>query len=323
MTSGSSVFDSTESLRALGAPPGDPASEPPCNFPLAWYEAFLDEVRRLDVCVVTYADLFQGSDDWDYRSDYAGEFRNWRRARDPRRRYLLIQHDVDNRPAFTRRIVAMEALHSVRSNIFLFGERHSRRGPGAEYVVDHAFFQEAERRGFVIGYHQNALSLAGSEPGKADERDVMAAASERYRSDVAILSRLYRIGFVVPHGGRGCPVGGKVRHNTDVDMPPEFERCLRWVYNGHAARFAARWSDGGLRKLHRRADLDGLDLVGFVRRIRPGTRAFCLVHPQRWGHNVDSSANPLLAERPWYRDVVNRYAAHAGAGGGRQEEARC
>lgn len=303
----SDPFTDPAALRALLASPADPASEPASNFPLGYYEHFLQEIRRLDIEVITFRDLFADSDDWDYRANYPREFKHWHKhIRDPKRIYLLIQHDVDNHPSFTKRMAAMEALYGVRSNIFLFRDRYSHVKKNPEYDVDHAFFQHAQKHRFVIGYHQNALPLAGFD---------MQRAIERFRSDVAWLRTLYDIEFMVPHGGVGGVIDGKMRHNFDVPIPPDLEGPgggLRWVFNRHGPEFASHWSDGGLAKTRDPKRIAGFDIVGgFLHTLRPGTRSFCLVHPQRWGYNVDMNANPLLAQQPWYRQMCSRFAPQA------------
>ncbi len=291
------MFDHTDRLKEIFAPPINPGNEPVANFPLGWYEEFLQRIIELEIQVITYKDLFADSDDWDYRSNYKREFAAWRKTvSDPNKRYLLIQHDVDNHPLFTKRMVAMEAVHGIRSNIFIFRQRYSKTTSDPPYEVDHEFFEEAQRRGFVIAYHQNALPLAGFDPQRA---------VEQYRSDVEHLRQLYDISFVVPHGGVGVELDGRMIYNLDVSMPPEFEENLRWVYNGHSVRFTDRFSDGGLRKTRDMKRIKNFDLVGkFLDHLKPGTRNFCLIHPQRWGYNVDPQQNPLLAEESWYQEVL-------------------
>jgi hypothetical protein len=156
----------------------------------------------------------------------------------------------------------------------------------------------------VIGYHQNALQLAGFD---------LPLAIERFRFDVNELRQRYDIQFMVPHGGVGREIDGVMRHNADVPLPPEFEQPsggLRWVYNKYGAAFALKWSDGGLRKERDPQRIGNFDLIrNFLQKIKPGTRARCLIHPQRWGFHIDIDANPLLAREPWYRELV----AHANA----------
>jgi len=296
----SSIFDQPEQLQALFAPPEDPGAEPTANFPLGFYADFLAEINRLGIVVLTYDDLYADSDDWDYQSNYTAEFEHWQQhRRDPAKTYLLIQHDVDNHPHFTKRMVALEHVYGVRSNVFLFRNRFSQRVVDPPYVVDHEFFQQAEQRGFVIGYHQNAFQLAGFD---------MEAAVQRYREDVAALRELYDVKYVVPHGGVGAEIDGEMMHNFSVPMPEELRTQLRWVFNGHAARFTTRWSDGGMRRMRDPKRIGEYDLIErFLHTLKPGTRNFCLVHPQRWGFNIEVDANPLLAEHEWYQQLCRRY----------------
>lgn len=305
---GDDAFDHPERLRAMYHPPADPLLEPTANFPLGFYEDFLREINRLGIVVLTYDDFFHESDDCDYESNYAREYKSWlKNARDPKKIYLVIQHDVDNHPHFTQRMIAMEFIYNVRSNIFIFHQRYSQTQVNPQYDVDHDFFRAAERRGFVIGYHQNALQLAGFD---LDE------AARRYRDDVAALRRIYNIRYVVPHGGIGAVVHGRMHHNVDVPMPLELRANLRWVFNGHGAKFSSRWSDGGLRRMRDRRRVRDYDIISrFLHQLKPGTRNFCLVHPQRWGFHIDINANPLLAEHEWYQRMCRQYPV-ALAGGG-------
>lgn len=294
------LFDQPEALRALCLPPDDPLSEPGANFPLGFYEDMLKEIRRLGIVVLTYDDIFEGSDDWDYASNYASEFKHWQKhRRDPSTTYLVIQHDVDNHPHFTKRMVAMEFLHGIRSNIFLFNRRYSRKLSDPDYPVDHDFFRAAADRGFVIGYHQNAFQLAGFD---------MDSAVEQYRHDVTALRECYDIRYVVPHGGVGAEVDGTTLHNFNVPMPEELRTNLRWVFNGHGVRFSRRWSDGGLRRARDHKTIRDYNIIErFLQQLKPGTRNFCLIHPQRWGFNIEVDANSLLAEQPWYLQLCRQY----------------
>ena len=295
-------FSDPDALASLYAPPEDPGSEPQGEFPLGWYREFLEVIRERGIEVITYDDLFAGSDDWDYRDHYRSEFTHWRRhRRDPKKTYLLIQHDVDNHPFFTQRMAALEAAYGIRSNIFIFRNRYSANNPDPPYPIDHGFFQAAERAGFVIGYHQNALQLAGFD---------MERAAERYRADVRALSERYDIRHMVPHGGRGAEIDGVQRHNFDVPMPAELEGRIRWVFNRYGATFKDRWSDGGIRRSRDAKRIAKSDIINsFLMKLKPGTRNFCLVHPQRWGYHVGADRNPMLAEQAWYRDMCARHAS--------------
>lgn len=288
-------------LRAIADPPDDPSTEYGCVFPLRWYESLLGEILRRGIVTITYDDLFARSDDRDWESCYEHEFRHWHEhVRDPQQTYLLIQHDVDFAPAFTKRMIALESLHGVRSNIFLFN-RFPDDIPAdspyddTPYELDHDFFAAMQQRGFVIGYHQNALSVT---------RDFDAAAAQ-FERDVRNLRRYYDIRYFCPHGGRAVEINGSAMHNVDVPVPESMRDSLRWVYNRYALRFSGRYSDGGLRK----ADaLDRLDLAAFLESLQPGRRHFALIHPQLWGYNINRDYNPALNEQPWYRRVLRDLA---------------
>ena len=137
--------------------------------------------------------------------------------RDPDKIYLLIQHDVDNHPYFTKRMAIIESHYDIKSNIFIFKDRYTNRGIDESYIIDHNFFKELQDYGFVIGYHQNAFALSGFNMDKA---------IERYRNDVNYLRKFYDIQFVVPHGGIGRELNGTMVHNVDVPMPGEFQKVI-------------------------------------------------------------------------------------------------
>ena len=307
MTTSSFKFDDA-ALAQLAAPPDadKAAAEYGCVFPIKWYKSILDLIVERGIVTITYDDLFNESDDRDHESCYEREFRHWHeRVRDPQKTYLLIQHDVDFAPQFTRRMVAMEALAGgacVRSNVFVFnrfmGEIPSDSPyDDTPYAIDHEFFQAMQRRGFVIGYHQNALTVASD----------MAAAGRQFAEDVAALRKYYDIQCFCPHGGRPIEINGDKKYNYDVPVPAELKDSLRWVYNKHGPRFSGRYSDGGLRRINDPARLDRLNLEAFIESLELGKRYFALIHPQLWGYKINPAYNPALAERAWHQDVVRRF----------------
>lgn len=278
-------------------PPQSSVAEPASAFPLQYYEFFLQEIVRLGIKVITFKELFAECDDWDYRDLYPHEYKQWVKKKSANDTYLVIQHDVDNHPFFTERMIAMEATYGIRSNIFIFCDRYTQKGPDPDYKIDHQYLLDAQEAGFVIGYHQNAFAMADFD---------MEKAIQKYREDILKLREIYEIDFVVPHGGAGAVIDGKSLFNIDVPMPSEFEGNLRWVFNRYGVRFDKKWSDGGLRKARDLNRIRSFDLVGeFLHKLKPGTRNFCLVHPQRWGYNVDTEQNPLLAQEAWYRDICS------------------
>lgn len=300
-----SAFTNSTILKSIFDPPASAADEYESVFPLKWYETFLEKLRDRNIQVVTYADLFEHCNDWDYESCYQLEFSNWhKKVRNPSYTYLLLQHDVDFVPAFTKRMVALEASYGFRSNIFLFNELYDvvpddSPYDDTPYDVDHAFFQDAQDNGFVIGYHQNALARAGANLNKA---------VDRFQQDVELLGKYYKLKYFCPHGGSGHEIDGKLYHNYDISIPEKFKDQLRWVYNRYALRFTGRYSDGGLRRITDIQRLEKLDLVdGFLQSMQPGKRYFALIHPQLWGYNVNMQYNPQLAKQSWYQKVCRNY----------------
>ena len=294
------IFKNLEALKKLYKRPLDIKDEPLSNFPIGYYEKFLQQIKEMGIDIITYKDIFKVSKDRDHKSFYDREYRDWKRKYcDPTKIYLLIQHDIDNLPNFTKRMVAMEAVYGIKSNIFMFRDRYIPNGVDETYKVDHEYFQEAEKNGYVIGYHQNAFALSGFS---------MEEASKRFISDVNHLRNFYNIEFVVPHGGAGGVVNGNKIHNFDVEIPEEFKNNLRWVFNRYGIRFSRKWSDGGLGKTRDMERIKTFDIVNkFLPELEKGNRYFCLIHPQRWGYNLNTSINPMLAEEKWYKDICSTY----------------
>lgn len=290
-------------LRKIAQPPNDPSTEYGCVFPLGWYESLLQEIQQRGIVALTYSDLFAHSDDRDWENCYEREFKHWHEhIRDPQATYLLIQHDVDFVPDFTKRMVALEALYGIRSSIFVFN-RFVDEIPAdspyddSPYVVDHEFFTAMQQRGFVIGYHQNALSVTKN----------LEDATQQFANDVMALREHYDIRYFCPHGGRAVEIDGRRLHNFDVPVPDVLRDSLRWVYNRYALRYSGRFSDGGLRRVNDPQHLQRLNLAGFLNALEPGRRYFALIHPQLWGYNINRAYNPALSEQQWYQQKLRDF----------------
>ena len=117
------------------------------NFPLGFYKEFIEEIKHLDIEVITFKDLFQDSDDWDYKSFYPNEFKNWKKKRDKNKRYLLIQHDVDLNPCLTEAVVELELEFGIRSNIFLFSQRWDCDKPNCCLSCQSCLFSRSSKTG--------------------------------------------------------------------------------------------------------------------------------------------------------------------------------
>lgn len=279
-------------------------TEFPSVFPLAAYGAWLDRLQELNVRFITFGDLLDKSRDFDHEHGYPDEWARWRKRRDTNRIEVLIQHDVDFVPDFTRRMMAMEAERGIRSSVFVFNELANDFPPGTwyddtPYHLDDRFLRGAQQAGFVIGYHQNVVPRCDG---------TMDGAVALFRDDVRALRERFDIRYFCPHGGRGATVDGEMRRNHEIDIPDDLRKSLRWIYNRYALRWSGRWSDGGIRRTEDPERLDALDLMGsFTPTLEPGNRYFVLVHPQWWGYNVDTAFNPALSARPWFRQMLEQY----------------
>jgi len=293
-------FNDIDALLRYAEPPRNPSAEPLCNFPLPWYESFLKRIVELNINVVTYRELFDGLDDFDHVNSFPVEYKHWTKTCPKDRPTLIIQHDVDKHPFFTQRMIALEQIYGIKSNIFMFVQPPGGKVRQLAYQIDHEFFIEAEKLGFVIAYHQDALQLCDFN---------LEEAAGRFVQDVNHLRSIYqRIEFVVPHGGKGGEWNGQQVFNYSLGIPPDLNGNIRWVYNKYGMRMARRWSDGGLRRSTDKKLLKKFDIMNdFLDTLKPGTRSFCLVHPQRWGFHLDTAANPILEAQPWYQQVCTRY----------------
>jgi hypothetical protein len=124
-------------------------------------------------------------------------------------------------------------------------------------------------------------------------------AAEIFREDVSALRVHHPIRFFSPHGGVPTADG---RNNTSIEVPVDMGDLI-WVHNRNSASFKATYSDGGIN--NRARDPEMRDLINFVRRMKPGNRYRILTHPQYFC-SVYREA-PVLAESPWYREVLGHY----------------
>lgn len=263
-------------------------------FPLAYYVGFLDFLVRERIDVITYADLPWAASD-DYRLDYPREWERWQAARDPDRIYVLLQHDVDSVPHRSMDIARLEEERGLRSALMIHRRRHNRRILKEQrrveftpYELDVTLLQRLEReRGFVIGYHHNAL-----EQALWNER----RARRGMREDIEALREHFDIRFMSAHGGVKSPDG---RNNSSVRLSRWLRRQVRWVCTGHGCRVDGMFEDGGYAAARR--PFGERDLRDFVRTWRAGGRYRVNLHPQYYGE--PSAPDPAYADVAWYREL--------------------
>lgn len=296
-------------------------------FPLEYHLGFLDYLsKRNDIEVITYDDLAWGEAsttgnwcaNWLARwkvgasliprasewHEYKREYANWKHKlrigkRDPRKIYVLIQHDVDSHPERTFPLLREEANRGIPSNVMIFAQRHSRktlREHGliefTEYPLDFDLLARLENeQGFVIGYHCNAYEQSLYD---------LAGAQHRMMRDIEFLQERFRIRYWSAHGGVPAPGG---ENNNQIIPPSEVTKKLRWVHNGASPYFNATYSDGGLN--NRKRDPNGRDLRDFVKSWKPGGRYRVLTHPQYYSSPPEY--NTWLASAAWYREMLDRY----------------
>lgn len=262
---------------------------------------FLDAHRDL-IEIITYEDLEWGSER-DPGACYAEEWKRWREAlkdgrRDPRKVYVVLQHDVDSAPERTMNMLRWEDRYGIPSVSMIFNKRvnrrllqHRDRLEITDYALDVQLLRDLQRRRFQIGYHCNAFERA-----HFDEARAIAV----MREDIEALSQKFDVRIMSAHGGAPGPGG---RNNRDLPFPADLAERVRWVHNGHTPFFNATYSDGGINSQKR--DPAKRDLRDFVRSWRPGGRYRILTHPQYY--NAPCNISPRLAKAEWYEEVKATY----------------
>ena len=279
-------------------------------FPFEYFVDFLKCLRSNDdvVEIITYDDLPWG-DDHDIANGYPEERARWLRQfrdgqRDPRKIYVLIQHDVDTAPERTMAIVREEHRLAIPTNLMIFTCRISRRHMRetgeilhTRYDLDYGYLRRLQDElGFVIGYHSNALDRALFDAAKGQEI---------FEADVAALREHFNVRYFSPHGGAKGPNGER---NNQVPVPESLARSLRWVANKHTVRFDGHFSDGGINSPRR--DPAKRDLRDFVASWQPGKRYRVLIHPQYY--HTPWHISPRMKGTKWYDRLLGLYAAGQG-----------
>ena len=190
-------------------------------FPFEYFVDFLEFLRANDdvVEIITYDDLPWG-DDHDSVNGFPEERARWLRQlergqRDPRKIYVLIQHDVDTAPERTMAIVREEHRLAIPTNLMVFARRMSRRHMRetgqilyTKYEIDCDYLRRLQDElGFVIGYHSNALDRASFD---------MAKGQKVFEADVAELRKHFSVRYFSPHGGATGPKGER---NSELPVP--------------------------------------------------------------------------------------------------------
>ncbi len=272
--------------------------------PLEYYVDFLKFLndRRDQIEIITYRDLPWGTD-YDFERAYPDEWRCWEEQltsgeRSRHKIYLLLQHDVDNYPERTTRMLEAERSLGIRSNVMIFNtliNRPKLETSGdlehLEYPLDDDVLRGLQGDGFVIGYHCNAYEQALFD---------LTDAGRIFANDVDELRARFDIEFFSAHGGVRDTSG---QSNACIRVPESLRGSIRWVHNTYGPRFHATYSDGAFAS--GKKPPEALDLRAFAKSWRPGRRYRILVHPQYY-HERPSRLRHMETT-PWYREVWARY----------------
>lgn len=278
------------------------------------FEFLLDFLRLLNrnrdlIEVITYDDL-EWDGDADHEAGYPRERAAWERAlrdgrRDPDKVYLLLQHDVDSHPERTLAAARAEAELGLRSNIMIFNRGVDRRTlaqrgevTAGHYDLDRAALQQLCARGFVIGYHCNALERANFDAARAERI---------FLDDCAELATEFPLRYFSPHGGVRGPGG---ESNASIRLPEALRGRIRWVHNRYTVQFNGNYSDGGINGT--KLDAARRDPRDFLRGWKRGARYRILFHPQYF-HTPYKSMQGIGRAR-WYRELLELYAHGEAAG---------
>jgi hypothetical protein len=197
---------------------------------------------------------------------------------------IALRHDADRQPYKTTAVMQFEARHGVVSSAYFFRERNVWDDDLEPYVLNVEELKRLERVGFEIGYHLNAFERANYE---------LERAKELVDQDVTWLAQHFNLRSFTPHGGVAGPNG-----LNNHKMPKEGVLTkLLWAGTGGGLWFDAHWSDGYIER-------DAVDDPReFARRLRPGTRAMMLFHPQYIGDRLSKKwLSKPIAQQRWWRD---------------------
>lgn len=201
---------------------------------------------------------------------------------------ILLQHDADDNPECTLRVMQLERTLGVVSSCYFF---HRQAGDEAgTYRLDLPALRDFEQAGFEIGYHQNAYERSGYDVSRAQ-----ALVDE----DVGFFREHFNLRSYVPHGGGRGPGGINNEH-----LPPSSGlKGLTWAYSGGGVCTDANWSDGHVEFAEAR---ELQDPRKFAHALAGRVRARLLLHPQYYGPELREDWRRFtVSEQAWWRKLWN------------------
>ncbi len=261
---------------------------------------------------------------------------------DPGAINVLLDHHIDFYVIETEVMCRWEREHGVRSSVYLFNQYRFRDGLAQKRDweitdLNVAFYQQLERDGFEIGYHQNAVGQVLWKLGeplirrrpKVLSPQIVEDAQRIFAHDVDSLSRYFDIRTCIPHGAG--------ENNAQLlELPEGYEERVTWVYNNakrggsveQPLKFrnysesngqrAQRFSDGNVNwinhvdNLHLHAQLIGEGLNHIL--IHPGRFAKGMPYETYNWTAIDDSETVVIYEfdepsdrsqLPWRSDHVH------------------
>ncbi|HWB21026.1 MAG TPA: hypothetical protein VG711_12045 [Phycisphaerales bacterium] len=230
--------------------------------PLAYGLHAIDELRERGARFVTWHDMLDG------RS--TGPFN------------IILQLDVDA----GRQSLARMLPHLIERNIVGTLMVHREAHDWYEYRVEDVpleLLKSAERAGWAIGYHCNAIGNVQRKHRMGDyNEDVLAQAADRFREDVRFLRQHFDVRTWTAHGGN--VLNHRIVPPADVDIQcVDKGKCDAW------SAIRSMFSDGGLESRPG-------PLMQTARSLKPGAHFF-RIHPVKYGNYVCPWDLPPLDER--------------------------
>jgi len=269
---------------------------PTAYFPLDYLIHLFEYLNKnTQYKIITYDDLcWQNFDDPE--KQYPNEYKKWNEIKDKDKIYILFQHDVDSNPERTELLLKEEIRIGIKSNVMIFNKRVNRQELREEkklsytsYNVNSNFLRLCQDKGYIIGYHLNAVEQSLHN---------LKLAEKIFRNDIKQLKKIYSIKYFSAHGG--------VRNNDNINNHSfryKYQRDLIWVHNRISARFEKTFSDGGINNTNKWVNPSSRSLINFLKDMKPGRRYRILLHPQYYDKNM--KPNKILENQGWYKNILN------------------
>lgn len=241
--------------------------------------------------IITYDDLSWQEEDSPLEF-YPNEYKNWVKKADRNKIYILLQHDVDFLPEKTHNLLEEELQCDIKSNVMIFNKRLDRPKLKenellfTNYEIDKNLLKKCEKRGFIVGYHNNAVEQALYN---------LQNAEKIFKNDVGELKKSFNIKYFSAHGG--VPNNEKINNTS---MHYKYDRKLLWVHNKISVKFEKTYSDGGING--KNTNPDERSLVSFLNNMKCGKRYRILLHPQYYDNNVKMNKN--IENEVWYKNII-------------------